>query len=183
MPFGERTERKCWILLTWLGIIPGDGHDSITVLIKFVCAWTRACLSALSGNMSARCRAPFSSVTSVVWASGLWLQEARLARSTLAKAEQSLSPDSWHWGSNWSMMNANTLQSYNHTRLALISLMFCWTEKQNMATMKTPECWQPSRVLPSLSVFLPKDIKWRVTAWRRVTSYDMTKWTRTGQPI
>ena len=49
--------------------------------------------------------------------------------------------------------------------------------------MKTPEHWWPSRVVPSLSIFLPKDIKWHhdVTPWRH--NYDMTKWTCTGQSI
>ncbi len=45
--------------------------------------------------------------------------------------------------------------------------------------MKTPERWRPSRIVPSLSLFLPKDVKWR----RAVTSHDVShyypRWTAT----
>ena len=40
------------------------------------------------------------------------------------------------------------------------------------STNKMPEYWQPSRIVASLSVFLPKDVKWRhdVTSWQHMTS-------------
>ena len=46
--------------------------------------------------------------------------------------------------------------------------------------MKTPEHWRPSHIVPSLSVFLPKDVKWchDVTLWRH-----SMKWSSTGKPI
>ena len=41
------------------------------------------------------------------------------------------------------------------------SIIFKWHEK--------PERWRPSR-MPSFSVFLPKDVKWRHTMWCYMTS-------------
>ena len=75
-------------------------------------AWIRECFSELSGIYSVRWRELLISMTRVVWASGLWLQEAMLASNTLERAGQSLSPADWHWGSNWSRMKASTLQSW-----------------------------------------------------------------------
>ncbi len=64
-------EEACEQTRTWLGVWPGVGHASITVETRLVSAWTRECLPADSGRVSARCKAPFNSHTSVACASGL----------------------------------------------------------------------------------------------------------------
>lgn len=104
--------RFCCPLNTWLGIWPGAGHDSITVLTSPVRLWILRCLLELSGRASDRWMAALISVTRAAWASGQWLAAARLDSSTLARAGQSLSPASWHWGSSWSRINASALHSW-----------------------------------------------------------------------
>ena len=50
----------CWPLNTWLGICPGEGQASITVLIIAVNACTLACFSELSCSPRALCKDPFN---------------------------------------------------------------------------------------------------------------------------
>lgn len=105
----------CWPLNIWLGTWPpGLGHESMIILIKLVRARILVCLRALSGRARALCSAPLISVTRVIWASGLWLQDAMLAINTRDRAGQSRSPNIWHWGRRLSNTNANTVHSYNN---------------------------------------------------------------------
>ncbi len=47
----------------------------------------------------------------------------------------------------------------------MIMSSFLWKITQLSTTMKTPERWRPSRVAPSLSVFLPKDLLSLIRPW------------------
>lgn len=106
---------------------------SIIVDRRAVSDCSRLCLSFDSGIVSARFRAPFTSATRQLWASGAWLHDASDATKVRTSAGLSLSPAVWHEGNRLSSKKANAEVSSLTNSLVLAGKICSATKRAHPA--------------------------------------------------